>query len=310
MVKIILGILICLSYSMDIYAQPGWAYKLQGNLNEIDSTQIKNCIKDCSQCYFGMIEIDSTTDLRRLNHLNCTPNLTLNIYLKSLPKEFSTVYLDNITSLYLGAEQLIDISNFPIMNNLEELTIRNFKGDSLKINNTLPNLNTLEITNFNSVVNIKADNLETLILSEFQGNILKIKNAFPNLKELKIHQSDKIVNIDSVLINNNIEALSIIKCNGLSINLNDISFNNLRFLRLLGAQSFKFKWEDLIQFKKLESIDLDYIDFESIPENFSTNLKRISITSGNTNLETLNKLSRLENVIDVRLTNISINWKK
>lgn len=255
---------VCLT---NLNAQPGWAYKVQGNLNDIDSIQIRKCIEQSDYCYFGAIVIDSTTDLSRLHHLNATPTLSLTIDFKTLPKAFLKTNLDKITTLFLGGEQLEDISNFPIMKNLEELRIGGFQGDTLRFLNKLP-----------------------------------------KLKVLVLNYTDKLVSIDQVISNNKLERLSINNCK--NVVLNNSAFTNLKNLSITGTQSTPFKWEDLVNFEKLEVVYLDEVNFESIPENFPQSLRKINIKNSKTNLQTLNKLAALENIEELNLRNIILIWKK
>lgn len=265
--KFLFILIVCFACQAKICAQPGWAYKITGNLNDTDSTQIRKCIKRENLCYFGYITIDSTTNLSRLNHLNAARTLNLNVELKSLPKEFFNTKLDSIWSLNIGGKHLEDISNFPKMDNLEDLRVSGFKGDTLRI-----------------------------------------KNKLPTLKRIEIYDSEKIIDISNVLNNNKIEALSIHNCNNLAIN-NSASYN-LKQLYIRNYRSTILKWEDIVYFKKLEYLSLSNLDFKYIPEGFPKSLKKIILSDGSTNLDTLNKLSELENMEELFLTNINIKWRK
>ena len=259
-------LIVFLFCQLGIYAQPGWAYKIEGNLNKIDSTQIKKCIENKNSCYFGTIILDATTDLSRLNQLNATSHLSLDIRMSLLPKEFSKLNLSKVVKLSLSCTQLEDFSNFPIMNNLEILRLSGFQGDTLSIKKKLPNLKSLEIL--------------------YANNLTHINN---------------IINID-------LEELSIRDCK--KLRLNQISFSNLKALHFYNNQEIKLALSDLISFQKLEIVSLKQVHFESIPEGFPKSLKKISISDSRTNLIALNKLSALENMEELYLTNIELVWKK
>jgi len=266
MKKTILTTLIALFLYLPIIAQPGWSYKVTGNLNNIDSTSIKKCINAKNSCYFGYILIDSITDLSRLKHLNAATNLDLIIELHSIPKELSTVHLNQIKILHLSGSQLENVYNLPVLSNLEKLTI-----------------------------------------SGYQNDTLKIKNKLPSLKILELDYSDKIVSIDNIFLNKNLEQLKIRSCK--NIELINQSFVNLKYLSI-DAQSTKIKWEDLVYFKSLEEVFLTNTNFETLPDKFPKSLRKISISKGNTNLKTLNKLQKLKTLEELNLRNINLVWKK
>lgn len=265
--RALLTILIILSLVTTLFAQPGWLHHIGGNLNDLDSNRIKFCLNEKDDCYFGPIEIDSTTDLSRLVHLNVTSDLTLNIKLKSLTKEFLTVNLDHVKSLTITGLDITDISNLPMLDNLESLQIMGFDGDTISIINHLPKLKIFTVCN-----------------------------------------SDKLVSVESVFTKNNMEQLTIQNCK--NIDLKDSSFYMLKALFIVGPTMNKFIWNDLVHFTKLEEVSCQHIDFRSMPDPFPENLRKISISHGKTNLNTLNKLSELAQIEELILMDIDLTWFK
>ncbi|MGB1247451.1 MAG: hypothetical protein ACPG4Z_01095, partial [Chitinophagales bacterium] len=185
--KFIFLVVACFLFQAGVFAQPGWAKNLNGNLNELDSMQIKECLQFESMCNFGTITIDSTTDLTRLTLLNLLPDLSLYINLKTLPKEFATLELNKVYSLSLSGNILDDVSNFPKMDSLEDLIIFGFQGDTLLINNEMPNLQRLELKSSYNLKNIesvtKNDNFEQLVVQDCNALQL-VESSFSELKYL------------------------------------------------------------------------------------------------------------------------------
>ncbi len=178
--------LIVLTYC-SIKAQPGWVDKVVGNLNNIDSTQIKNCIKADQYCYFGAIDIDSTTDLSRLVHLNSTPELHLNLNLSALPKTFSQNNWNKVKSLHISSTSIKDLSHLPQMQNLERLSISGFQNDTLYIQGPLPQLKILRISYSDQLTNIEQLYAQTAIEHvniQFCQHIHLGDSSFKHLKEV------------------------------------------------------------------------------------------------------------------------------
>lgn len=141
-----LTIILLVCSSCSLFAQPGWGYKVTGNLDDIDSTMLKECIASGSFCHLGVIEITSRTNLNRMEHLKVLKgHVVIDLNLPKLPNRIKGLCLDSIESLTLYTYELNDLSNLPEMPNLKELKIFGFNGEELNITNHYPQLRMLKI---------------------------------------------------------------------------------------------------------------------------------------------------------------------
>ncbi|MCB9225359.1 MAG: hypothetical protein H6582_14365 [Crocinitomicaceae bacterium] len=180
----ILIFLLFLVCSISLQAQPGWAFKLEGNLNDIDSNQLKKCIQD-PLCKLCPIEIDSTTDLRRIEHLNVLTQTTLILNFDKVPKGLEFFDFKNLKQLTIfGNNRLKDISNLGTLQGLEMLSIIGFGGEEIKMDpNSFKGLQTVHINNCTKLNYID----DLLAISNITD--LRIWSC-PNLKTL-IHDRNK-----------------------------------------------------------------------------------------------------------------------
>ncbi len=128
---------ICLFCTLPSLGQPGWAYKLDGNLNNIDSVKLKNCLDNPNLCHMGIITIDSSTDLSRIVHLKSMKELVLEIKTDSFPSIFSKIEFPDLTSLVIyGCNRLKDLKNIQELKNLNYLQLSEFGGETINIDAT------------------------------------------------------------------------------------------------------------------------------------------------------------------------------
>ena len=121
---------------------------------------------------------------------------------------------------------------------------------------------------------------------------------------LTINYSSNVVSVGSVFTIKSLVSFSVRDCK--RIVLNDIPPNNVKYLHLSNKESTQYHWEDLVYFPNLEVVTLANFQFESVPNNFPQNLKKITISKGHTNLETLNQLSELTSIEELNLIDVSL----
>lgn len=182
-------LILLLTATIPAIAQPGWVTKVTGNLNDIDSVQIRKCI-DNDLCWFGSILIDSTTDLSRLSHLNVSSAMiNLEVKLKAFPPSVATLSLDKIEYLSITGSSLEDLSYLPKMDNLTGISVSRFQGRDLSFAHNLPKLRHIEVSNSNQIINLEQcfqnRTIENLIIRSCKNIDLK-KNALYQLKRLVI----------------------------------------------------------------------------------------------------------------------------
>ena len=277
-----------LVHSLDTPAQPG-SIEVSGNLNDIDSNQIKSCFQ-IPMCSLGAIVIDTATNLDRLHHLSHTSNLRLFIELDSLPLAFLTINFKHLKTLVIYAPYLKTLSNIPKMDSLKTLHITAKK--LIKISSTL-----------------NLPNLQQLIISRFSQPTLAIEGKLPNLKTLELKYSDQLIQIKNTSILSKLVTLKIHACKKLTID--NLPLYQLKYLAFSGVRlRAQFMWEDIVRYPHLEKIILHHIRFTSLPSNFPKKLNYISISNSTTNLETLHKLSQLKNIRQLELRDIDLSFKK
>lgn len=130
--------------SCTLQAQPGPTYT---NLN---------------QGVFGIIVIDSTTDLSRIGLLKSFDHLQLDLFLDSIPTQFEG--FDKLTSLSIGSYKCLkDLSGLRYFKNLQWLSISGFNGSVLSATplrlDSLKHLelhNSMQLKNLDALAELKA----------------------------------------------------------------------------------------------------------------------------------------------------------
>lgn len=125
---------IILSFSTSIAdCQPGWVYKLDDNLNDIEYGDIENCLKD-PLCKMFPIRIDSSTNLQRISILRNLERVSIDIDLDSIPYGLNLYDFKNLNHLtIIGNNRLTDISNLGYLDSLVSLEIVSFGSSRFKI---------------------------------------------------------------------------------------------------------------------------------------------------------------------------------
>jgi hypothetical protein len=257
--NIILLSLLFIGINKFSYAQPGWAYMLKGNLNEIDSIALKFCLNN-SICYLGTIEVDSTTELSRVVHLSVLHSLVINIALRTLPAELKFFELPILNQLCIYGDSLQDLTNLPQLPSLRTLHIGGYSGDILKIGmEQSPSLCELSISSQN--------------VQDF-GNILSNKNLIsltiygcPKLKHLPKYEHGDLNHISKLCIS------------GSALELNEIkNLNGLKTLIIIGGE-----FETIPDFfpKSIEYLSISHNAALNNIDNLKKypNLKRINISN-------------------------------
>lgn len=259
--KLRFTILILIITGPNLFGQPGWAWKVQGNLNEIDSTTLKQCLKDGDLCYFGSIEIDSTTDLTRLNHISFLESVSLIMNLEAIPNEFKNVKFPNLKHLRISCgNNLTDIHNLEYLDNLEELFIGVFNGIEVNIDfSKLKKLRSFQMYKAPNVIEIH----NVLAAGSLQGIKLEVLPAL------------KFLTTDSLENHENITSITLIDCP-------------------------VFQIENLKYFQGLKHLGINGSSFISIPNYLSKNLTVLSIGK-NDSLSDIKNISCYKNLKEYNL---------
>lgn len=197
-------------------AQPGHLYQIKGNLNTIDSAAIKKCLALKDLCNFNSVIIDSTTNLKRLNHLNHTTNLSFYLDV-ALPDYVKNIELNKIKSITLSLGNTAKISNLPLLDSLKTISIYGYMKKDLIIENKMKSLEELNIQNSDSIINIDTFLQKNTISS------LKINNC----KNLKLNSEVNLEKIKHLSINNSNNFLVNLKKIGRFKNLESLVIDNI-----------------------------------------------------------------------------------
>lgn len=199
--KIISCLLLVIMVNFRVQCQPSGGHKLHGNLNDIDSSQLKKCIESGGLCTIGIIKIDTTSDLSRIIHLSVLTEVTLSLEIERIPSELRFFKFNHLKRLTIyGNNCLRDIRGLGFLEGLETLTIINFGGEEIKIDtNLLKNLKSVTLTNCHDLCHIddliKIISIENLWINSCAN--LKIlshdQNKLPHIKFLCIYNSPQIV---------------------------------------------------------------------------------------------------------------------
>ncbi len=334
--KIFIGFFII--YSGIIYAQPTWiGIDIDKNLNDFSYDEIKDCKKlnhGGLTCYCTFI-IDSTTSLEKIKSLDSFSSLSLYINLPQIPKEFSNIKLDSLSTLGIRfgsqLQSLTEFLNFKL-NRLSTLNI-NFDShsqlQSLKGLQNLPVLKHLNINNFaGKYLPLELSNLSSLIdINISAPNIenIDVLTDIKNLKSIEIH-SLKLHDIPQFKSNNKIVDLK------LYVDSNFIDYTNISTLKQLKTlfiyggnmkifpANFGKKIQSLTisnltyltdisniaQYKKLTHVIISSTGLKNSIADFSklTHLTFFSI-SGNDSLKFIDGISSLKYLKEIEISNLS-----
>jgi hypothetical protein len=262
-------------FAPKLFGQPGWAYKVQGNLNFIDSIQLKRCLADGNLCYFGDIEIDSTTDLSRLDQISFLEEVTLVIKLSSIPTEFKNVKFPNLKKLNIHCgKNLTDLSNLQYFSSLEKLYLSNVNGKK-----------------------------------EVDINFSKLIN----LKSIEIILAPEIVRMDKIFQAPKLESIRLVSFPSLKFLTIDTLNSNTKIKNIVLADCPKFDIKNIETFINLEILSLNDCDFSSIPVFFSTSLTFLSISNNQTLIDIKN-INQYKNLSQFYLKDNPLikdfSWKK
>lgn len=214
-----------------------------GNLNAQPGDRFRRLDNNFPFSYSdGVVVIDSTSQLNLVDKLIEVTNLKLFISLDTFPKEFKDFTKTKSLQIYFTPKNNItDLSflvNFP---NLEDLTLRYFKGEKLADDiNQLTKLNFLWIDNADNLKNIDA-------ISELV-----------NLEKLHIRYCPKLNSFPKFDTNNQLKYLNFSELG------DTISLANLNSLK---------------QLEKIEFYNM--FSFKEIPNDLSNTLKHLEINTRN-----------------------------
>lgn len=220
-----------------LIGQPGYGYRLAGNLNDIDSTMLKKCMEEGSFCEMGEIWIDSTTDLSRINHLIHMERLVLVIKLENVPKQFEKIEFKKLQELVIyGQNVLRNISSLRRLHQLRRLYLFGFGGERIEMGpDNLEYLESIDISDGQNLIYI--DGL--LKLPAIIGvqiaycpqlvHFAQPPHNYNHIKQLVIRDCDK-VDVNDIC---NFTFLKYLYIYGLSVTNRPDCFSNLEKLQIL-----------------------------------------------------------------------------
>lgn len=299
-------ILLCLCFSFNSYAQPTeWPCFL--NLNDLAYyLDTNNEISGCNASDGMNITIDKTSNLENLKYLNQIESFGLIIDLKSLPEELISCQFDNVKSISINCGlKLLDISAFPAMPNLEELSI-SFMGTQLP--------EKLSESALITRLYLDVPNVEKL---DMIANLSKLKDldiSAESLQELPLFDSNNVLESidlsvgDEFDINENFKNFSHLNTFILSGSametFPDFLSKELDFLRIESAPKLK-DVSQLSLYPELRSIDIGGTSLREFKGDFSKHTKLSTIRiNDNSFLQAIDAIGTIKNIKELRLNNL------
>ncbi|MBO0593232.1 hypothetical protein I2486_17650 [Cellulophaga sp. E16_2] len=156
------------------FSQPGYS-TVEKNINHFSAKEIQNC-KNTPNFYRCSFIIDSTSHLEKIKNLSTFKSLSLIIDLPKLPKEFSNIKFDSLSTLNIYADSLLqNLSGLPNLSQLKNLRL-NFSGQKLPkefvlltslkaIRIVAPNLENINVLSASTTLEslyVKSNSLKTL----------------------------------------------------------------------------------------------------------------------------------------------------
>lgn len=254
----ILFFLILVNYT---FAQPGYV-QIDKNLNDFSEAEIGQGNNDPYHYYRCTFIIDSTTNLDRLKLLSSFRSLTFVIDLPTIPKEFSAVEFDSLSSLDIRFGP-----NFASLKEFSNVKAKNIQNLTIAFESNLQNLDGLQ----------DFTNLKFLSIYNFKGKTLP--DEFEKLTSLSTIRFD-LSEIENIDVLSKMEKLSSIylKCEKLKSFPRFKLNNTIEDLDLYTGSGFN-DYDNISTLQKLTRLTIFDGAMTKFPSNFSKDLRTVSLYS-------------------------------
>ncbi|WP_337965721.1 hypothetical protein [uncultured Flavobacterium sp.] len=264
------------------FAQPGYV-QINKNLNDFSEAEIGQGKNDPYRYYRFTFIIDSTTNLDRLELLSSFRSLTFVIDLPAIPKEFSAVEFENLSSLNIRLG-----TNFVSLKEFSNIKAKNLENLTISFKSNLQDLDGLQhLTNlkFLSIFNFKGKNLP----DEFE--------KLTSLSSIRFDLSD-IENIDVL---SKMEKLSSIylKCGKLKSFPRFKLNNTIEELDLYTGSGFN-DYDNISTLQKLTRLTIFDGAMTNFPSNLSKDLRTVSLYNLRL-LEDISELAKYQKLSSIHL---------